>query len=613
MKQPCNSSANISCNHSMVILVTDVTNGLLIRSNKTYEAVKQGCMGRERCRLLPSCNNQTDQLFVHYFCIDSSHIRSKNCAENTTIREQNGFIQSPNYPRYPNNSTPCRWTLQAPTNSVMYLSLHDISIRGNGHLCEGGLKVVGNTCHDSHRRVTQTLSLCTSDEGTLLNDIRCGQVDIVLESSSHFSLKFWMSFYARPRPQTSLPDNVPSPLNSLDLQASKLPCAGWIFYMDTGSVGHYPSATLATTQVPDINNQGNNTELLIIMLSIISGFSVVLLVILIVVCIRCRLLQTNHTEYLYAETSSGIQEHHQYISSLENEKPRPHLADGYYEVADAIPPSQRGATPTSPAYAEVESIVSLRKGPWTDHVIKSSKPTVLLKEEKGGNKILNCKYNSGHLTGVNEEIKERENKLSVDLRNSTGPMIIIATLRKNQNSESVSSNDNDPAGCPNPSSQLDDSSSTYEPIGECSPVKSVKHNSEPLPWSNLATSKVQMKNLKDVDNYSKTLNRISNRTNGQDKTMENHLKGNNVHAKENFRGLTKGSVGIKVLNSQSKAGMLNIHDGSKTLPSKNSKSYLEIHAVKNNNYKYSECSDLQGSKGIVRNGIKLFEKNGSLS
>ncbi|GFR76924.1 hypothetical protein ElyMa_002225600 [Elysia marginata] len=69
-------------------------------------------------------------------------------------------------------------------------------------------------------------------------------------------------------------------------------------------------------------------------------------------------MQRSEPLYNYQDMSPGLQAHYEYISSLEPEldKNRPELVDGYFEVADALPVLERGATPTSPAYAEVEQV-----------------------------------------------------------------------------------------------------------------------------------------------------------------------------------------------------------------------------------------------------------------
>ncbi|KAI8793052.1 hypothetical protein BgiBS90_006041 [Biomphalaria glabrata] len=426
-----------------------------------------------------------------------------------------------------------------------------------------------------------------------------------------------MSFHVRPRPQSVLSIQEQSPLN---IQASLLPCSGWIYYMDTGTF-EYPLVTTATPQEPEMANQGNNTELLIIMLSIISGFSLVLLVILVLVCIRCHLLQTSHTEYLYTETSSGLQEHNQYISSLENEKPRPRLADGYYEVADAIPPSQRGTTPTSPAYAEVETIVNLRKGPWMENDIKLFKPSLLKTDDKisikTGDGLLNGRLKFGTLPVMKEENVKSDNNISAGFRNSTGPVIIAATLKKkNLNSESIIQNE--VTTSITSSSVQDDGSPTYEPIGDCPVKKSTEANSESVSQRSPGSKKKKVKNCLDnqtyvdLENYSKTWNRdpgkaTNAKANGV--VLDTQFKGNNILTKDGQKVITAASTRNNVRTTGQKSDVVKIQDGSKTLPNKNTRGFLEIHAMKNNNYKFSDCSDLQSSKGIVRNGIRMFEKN----
>ncbi|XP_012935506.1 uncharacterized protein LOC101851179 [Aplysia californica] len=347
----------ISCNKSL-ILVSDVTNWKLERDHRTLENMKRACMGRPSCDPSQVCG-QGDRrsLVVHYFCVNGSHIRSKTCNRQVELlKGESGYIQSPGYPGVTPSYRPCRWRIEPPNGSVVVLTLHDVATIGGREQCDGGLVVSGRACDGEGHAFAPRL-LCGMDR--LHSLMRCGQVDIELSPSKRvYPLRFWLSFHVHSKQEPH------------SLKASLLPCSGWLFSMGDGNKQKETSSRPKDTTVMPVTTttEDTNIHLLIVMLSVISGISAVLFIILIVVCVRCRLLRAPSSENVYSEPSPALQAHYEYIASLEAEnddKPRPHLADGYFEVADALPISQRGEQPASPAYAEVEQFAPLRKGPWS--------------------------------------------------------------------------------------------------------------------------------------------------------------------------------------------------------------------------------------------------------
>ncbi|CAL1533659.1 unnamed protein product [Lymnaea stagnalis] len=608
----------INCSHSLIILVTDVTNGNLVRDRGAFENTKRVCMGRNWCDTSRVCGDtkKRQSLVVHYFCVNASHIHSRECSTNSTkVSAQSGFLQSPGYPgrTHYNNSQHCIWRIEAPQGNVMVLSLHDIHTSGDRSKCDGGLKV---SCEEKGRWYAPFM-LCGEAESPL-NLMRCEKVDIELYPSAQvFPMRFWLSFHASPR----------DPYQPSNFQASLLPCSGWIYSMETRMRERFSNTdmgTLGTTTGAVMTNQENNTEVLVVMLSVISGFSAVLLVILIVVCVRCRVLQSSSSsEYTYSDPSAGLQAHNQYILSLESEKPRPQLADGYYEVADAIPPSQRGGTPTSPAYAEVESFVNLRKGPWS-----SSEEGAKCPKQPGGNgqqedgsrssvddlrkdivKVngrLKPRGVSGLKTTERNDPQAKQKNSLTESRKSAGPTIIVPVLKKTSITEN-------PVQPPQHGEADDDGYSAYEPIGEFSPVKPTNTvASPPVPKnhpSERKMSKPQSGATLITDNCSKTLDRIPGRNKfTQDRTNNSQLTPTKgcIPPGGNSGDLEQFSMRKTSVSAQTKTTASNFQEGSRTLPSKNSQ--LKIQALKNNNYKYTEYTEVPQSKGIVRNGIKMFEQ-----
>ncbi|CAG5133459.1 unnamed protein product [Candidula unifasciata] len=526
------------------------------------------------------------------------------------MRGSSGYIQSPGYPAVTTDYTPCKWQIETPNDNVIVLSLHDIAVSsstGTTDNCDGGLTVSGRSC-DGESSVFVRRSLCGGDNLTSL--VRCGKVDIELSPSLRvYPLRFWLSFHVHSKNQVS------------NFQASLLPCSGWIYDMDSES-RHNPKdiVNAESTTIPVLTGAEINTEVLIIMLSIISGISAVLLIILIVVCVRCRLLQASQTEGVFSDPSPGLQAHYKYISSLEPEKTRPQLADGYCEVADALPFTQRGETPTSPAYAEVEQFAHLRKTLWlsaSDEGLRGLKPqpgelvqsdtevkspgekqpyVCLVKTEKPKYGVLSRRK---HGKDKPDKAKNSEN------RKSSGPKIINATVNK-QSPKSASESPNSPTGTQ--ISSVGDDSATYEQIDEFSPIK----GSCALDQSSPASNKHQpsSKNITDgmsnsslPENCSKTLGRT------KDSTAEKPTDSQQLSpAPTETYSLTAPKKPPRLNTSSS----LDFIKGSKTLPSKSSKAQVQSLGNKTG-YNSFSGKDVPQATGIVKNGIKKFEQSISLT
>ncbi|RUS76330.1 hypothetical protein EGW08_015918 [Elysia chlorotica] len=260
-----------------------------------------------------------------------------------------GHIHSDDYPKETEGPEKrhrgeylCHWKIRPPSGHKVVISILDIQTSGSKEDCDAGLVISGNSCQSD---APASSNICRREAGKRL--IHCGNVDIKLRRSEIvFPLRFWLYFQMQPMEQTSA------------IQPSLACLANDENKKGSGSSAETDSH-LSHIKKPTL------TDILIILLSIISGISIVLFVILIVFCIRYRSLHVQHSEplYDYQDISPGLQAHYEYISSLEPEldKNRPELVDGYFEVADALPVQERGATPTSPAYAEVEQVAQMRR------------------------------------------------------------------------------------------------------------------------------------------------------------------------------------------------------------------------------------------------------------
>lgn len=244
-------------------------------------------------------------------------------------------------------------------------------------------------------------------------------------------------------------------------------------------------------------------------------------------------------------------------------------------MIDAIPYSQRGGTPTSPPYAEVESFINPQKHPLYpgQNLIKGHDVT---SGEDHYKEIADPRPKRGVLNRF--KIKhDREKTLKESL--SSGPDIIPGgiTSRPGDHLLSASTPLNNPE---------DDGYSAYEPIGEYSSTqKSLTLNisSPPLP-----------------DNHPVSVDMFRNRPEAGSKPSQQKI---------DIIDIGKHSLKKSHLVNQGRSQGAIVQDGFKTLPMKSSRNNFQTEEKKNNNYKHSSYRDVHKSKGIVKNGIQLFEKH----
>lgn len=358
IQTPCNGSAADKDHVTLVCLssrirIADVRDSVLAQRNCTVlDAVREKCMGLSTCYLGDRICPRNSSLVVHYECLDASDtLPAGNICRpkpKGAIRTKFGHIQNKGYPNKIHETAEdggeylCHWKIRPPAGHQVIINILDIHTSGSNEDCDAGLVISGNSCKSQD---LASSNLCSREAGKKL--IHCGNVDIKLRKSKIvFPLRFWLYYQMHTN-------------NSALAEESKLNCLLNDFTQEGSSSSKGADITSDPGKKPSL------TDILIILLSIISGISIVLFIILIVFCIRLRSLQLQGSEplYNYQDISPGLQAHYEYISSLEPEldKNRPELVDGYFEVADALPALERGATPTSPAYAEVEQVAQMRR------------------------------------------------------------------------------------------------------------------------------------------------------------------------------------------------------------------------------------------------------------
>lgn len=290
----------------------------------------------------------------------------------------------------------------------------------------------------------------------------------------------------------------------------------------------------------------------------------------------------------------------------------------FAKVADALPFVQRGETPTSPAYAEVEQFAQLRKTLWlssSDEGLRGLKPqsgepvqndnelkspgekqpyVCLVQADKPKYGVLSRRKHEKSKTA--DKAKTSEN------RKSSGPKIINATVNKQTSPKSASDSPNSPTGTQ--VSSVGDDSSTYEQIDEFSPAKVTCT----LDQNSSASNKHQQSdvNITDVvsnsnspENYTKTLGRTKGNT------AENSIDTQqSCPVPTETYSLTAPKKPPRLNTSNS----LDFTKGSKTLPVRNSKAHVQSLGTKSSYSGYAG-RDMPQASGIVKNGIKKFEQS----
>uniref|UniRef100_A0A0B7AQ46 CUB domain-containing protein n=2 Tax=Arion vulgaris TaxID=1028688 RepID=A0A0B7AQ46_9EUPU len=613
--QVCDGNNNaIVCNQSL-ILISDVTNLTMDKDHQAFENTKRDCMSRASCDTSRVCSARAPHiLLVHYLCVNASSILSRSCSKTgVKMNESTGYIQSPEYPAGTPGTGRCSWEIQAPSASAVVLLLHDIVIKNDKEKCKEALVVSGQLCTFHQPGQTTNVKYFCGNDNTTTSLTLCGNVNIVLKSNrSDYEKRFWLSFQV-----LTVRSTVETSYNPISR------CSGPIIGMDQGRRHEEPLTTTTTTEsvtMSGINSQDSNTEVLVIMLSMISGISAVLLVILIIVCIRWRLLQASHSEHTCSDRSQSVQVHYDYTSSSEMEKIRPQLADGYFQVADALPFVQRVEDSNSPAYVEVEQFAQLRKMLRPSYSDDDSRGSKSLNEEKPYD-LKNAVDNQAEKTESSRHKHRVLNKLKGE-RNKQGKREINNLNNKSSinskilpafvNTE-VNSNNNPVLFQKEILTQLnseDEGCSHYETIDMYSSIKSCSNSLNRSHDSTNSSLSVRLpadilrinssKSEKDYKSVDKAKDEFS---------LYSEISSTTQQVPE-FLDIT-----CTVMNKTKKTDCLNktvatgLNERSKTLPSKSSKACLKTLQAKNINCRQNAFRDMPQASGIVKNSIKKFEQN----
>ncbi|XP_059147003.1 uncharacterized protein LOC131934871 [Physella acuta] len=552
-RQTC-ASPLLVCNDSL-IFIDDVTDN---RERRTPEYVKRQCMGRPTCDVTSHCGyDRSLEFSYHCYNVSSIHPTSRRCGVTWIDTEWiYGYLQNPHYPAPTALNSSCRWRFKPRPDTGVILTKHEMAASDAIEGCGAGLMVSGTDCSTGQRTMDK---LCVGDANVTSLTV-CGAVDIVyFPHQARHRARFFLAFHVKSLSEISASKNE-----------AKHTCSKYSIMNSPVST----STATATNSTSDVAE--SNSEILIIMLSIISGIAAVLLVILVIVCVRCRLLQASvAADYVSSDPNPSIQRHQTFFSSLEPEKPRPKLADSYSEVIDAIPYSQRGGTPTSPPYAEVESFISPQKPPLYSgqNLIKGHD---VLSGEDHYKEIADPRPKRGVLNRF--KIKHDRDKIQRENLNS-GPDIIPGGINPRPGDHLLSAS----TSLTHPE---DDGYSAYEPIGEYSSTKqppTLNISSPPLP-----------------DNHPSSVEMFRRKSEEGSKPSQQKI---------DIIDIGKHSLKKTQLVKQGTSQGLNVQDGFKTLPMKSSRNNFQTEEKKNNNYKHSPYRDVHKSKGIVKNGIQLFEKH----
>ncbi|CAG5134745.1 unnamed protein product [Candidula unifasciata] len=582
-----------ACNAS-VMLITNITNQLKEMDVSSFENLRRDCMGKAVCDPWRVCEkSKLRPLTVHYVCVDKAYIRSSSCnSQPATVTDVFGYIQSPGYPAGSFTDVSCSWTIAVPVDKVVIISLHDFvtTPRNRQNNCEGTLVVTGASCQ---RGTEEETSLCGKVNLTSL--AKCGNTEIRFTPSHRRNeVRYWLSFCVLHKDQIStFSKHAHCPFLSHD-------------------VNYGPgSKNLSGT-----NSQDSNTEVLIIMLSIVGGIAAVLLIILIVICVRCRQIHITGAESVYSDPSPSVQPHYEYVSTSDVEKARPHLADGYFQVADALPFVQRVEPATSPQYVEVEHVADIRK---VMHLVTSEKHPRGLKcaEKPDDSDIQNNKDNQRNNSNAKQGslCTKTSGVLGTHIENRAKTKYENVTSNKDTQSissctEKEATSVNTPASSQTVlNTQINGehgNSSTYETIGNSPPVKTYpqltkrKHSDS----GGLSSSLYEKRYLVNEGCFK------------QPQEVDDNGKPNSTpvcYDLSTTRPQTRDHTYF-VLEKRKQSACLgksrstDMRVRSKSLPSSNSAAGQHTRDA-TKKQKRDAVMDAPPSFGIVRNGIMKFEQN----
>lgn len=207
-----------------------------------------------------------------------------------------------------------------------------------------------------------------------------------------------------------------------------------------------------------------------------------------------------------------------------------------------------------------------------------------------------------HKRGVLARLKGERGKLhdkdrlSSESRNSTGPKIILISVKKDASLGSS-------LATPHPGLQTqiyseDESGPTYEPIEKYCPNKLSSDHDKKTPVA--AGQPITKSFSTDSSVGAKSQTSLDRKRNSSSQLF--------AHWSDTLDSETRNA---KKPAPFSKAVTSNLNEGSKTLPSRKPKSCLHTSMVKNNDFRYNACKDMPRASGIVKNGIRRFEQNSS--